>query len=284
MEREWKPRATDVIITTPPKAGTTLMTQICHVLRTGGTGGAAPAFEDIHQVVPFTHIADALGQDLNAEQIAAPRLFKAHLSLSRLPVGSRFIVATREPLALVSSIYAYYVSMWTKPKVGPIDDFARSLPDNMYLLMREGFQRRAEPSVCLVPYELMVQQKEATVRKVASVMGIEPLEPRLIEAAIAESSREYMLEHASHFTNHWTFRTLREHGNAHAYTLNGQLPSASPKVTVGADEDNRDTLGPEGTAFVLNKWRRLVGDHIGHATYADMLSAVRAEWMQLLQA
>jgi len=48
----FKPRASDVLITTAPKAGTTWMQQILHQLRTGGD----PDFNSIDEVVPWLEL------------------------------------------------------------------------------------------------------------------------------------------------------------------------------------------------------------------------------------
>eukprot|EP00929_Paragymnodinium_shiwhaense_P061040 TRINITY_DN30475_c0_g1_i1.p2 TRINITY_DN30475_c0_g1~~TRINITY_DN30475_c0_g1_i1.p2 ORF type:complete len:136 (+),score=36.10 TRINITY_DN30475_c0_g1_i1:114-521(+) len=72
------PRPTDVFITTAPKTGTTWLQAICHALRTGGLQND---FEDIYQVSPWDQLAWDLGQDLNAEQSAKPRIFKTHVPL-----------------------------------------------------------------------------------------------------------------------------------------------------------------------------------------------------------
>ena len=43
--------------------------------------------QDIYQVVPWDQLAFDLGQDLDAEQVAFPRLFKSHLRLSSINRG-----------------------------------------------------------------------------------------------------------------------------------------------------------------------------------------------------
>ncbi len=48
----FQPRSIDVLITTPPKAGTTWMQQILHQLRTGGDD----SFLSIDDVVPWLEI------------------------------------------------------------------------------------------------------------------------------------------------------------------------------------------------------------------------------------
>jgi aryl sulfotransferase len=79
----FRPNNDDVFVTTYPKCGTTWMSFICHCLRTRGD----TSFGEITEVVPWTIVALDCGQDLNAQQMASPRLFKAHddLLLPYLP-------------------------------------------------------------------------------------------------------------------------------------------------------------------------------------------------------
>ena len=66
------PRATDVFVVTYPKCGTTWMTQICHSLRTKGSMD----FGEITEVCPWDILAFDCGQDLDADHVAEPRVFK----------------------------------------------------------------------------------------------------------------------------------------------------------------------------------------------------------------
>merc|ERR1712046_441174 len=76
-------RPTDVVILTFPKTGTTWLQQICEQLRTGGD----MKFDEITERQPWLEFAWDLGQDLDAEQVAAPRLFKSHQRPSAINPG-----------------------------------------------------------------------------------------------------------------------------------------------------------------------------------------------------
>ena len=65
----FQPGATDIIINTPPKCGTTWMQQIVHQLKTGGD----MEFNTIHEEIPWFETAYDLGFDLHREQKAEPR-------------------------------------------------------------------------------------------------------------------------------------------------------------------------------------------------------------------
>ena len=72
------PRPTDVIVTTPPKSGTTWVMHICHQLR---TGGSEPDFLAQEDVVPILDVSDFLGQDLDTmkQPSEPPRVFATHV-------------------------------------------------------------------------------------------------------------------------------------------------------------------------------------------------------------
>ena len=104
-------RRGDTYIVTFPKTGTTLLSFVCHLLRSKGTTSAAwTSFEDIDQVVPHTSSAWFIDQDVNAEQAGFCRLFKSHRPLQQVcswpcPPGVRYIASIREPTATLLSLH-----------------------------------------------------------------------------------------------------------------------------------------------------------------------------------
>ena len=68
-------RPTDVIVVSFPKTGTTWTQNCCEQLRTGAGGYD---FDDITIRQPWIEFAYDLGQDLDDEQVANPRIFKTH--------------------------------------------------------------------------------------------------------------------------------------------------------------------------------------------------------------
>jgi len=114
----FKVRASDVLITTPPKAGTTWMQQILHQIRSGGD----PDFSSIDGVVPWLERqrVDKNGSAVSWQQIlqrfeamAEPRIFKTHCTAEQTPgIGTaRIILSSRDPRDCCVSFYHHIMNM-----------------------------------------------------------------------------------------------------------------------------------------------------------------------------
>jgi hypothetical protein len=109
----FKARPTDVLITTPAKAGTTWMQQILHQLRSGGDDN----FESIDTEVPWIEIPRQ-GKSWQMvlaefEDLKEPRCFKTHCTFPQTPgVGTaRFILTSRDPRDCCVSFYHHKKDM-----------------------------------------------------------------------------------------------------------------------------------------------------------------------------
>ena len=81
---------------TYPKCGTTWMTQIIHTLRTRGAA-EHNQFGEITEVVPWDILAIDCEQDLGAEQVASPRVFKSHEAYGDVIKGAKYVYVARNP-------------------------------------------------------------------------------------------------------------------------------------------------------------------------------------------
>lgn len=109
----FKARPTDVLITTPAKAGTTWMQQILHQLRSGGDD----SFESIDIEVPWIEIPRE-GKTWQAilaefENLKDPRCFKTHCTFPQTPgvETARFILTSRDPRDCCVSFYHHKMDM-----------------------------------------------------------------------------------------------------------------------------------------------------------------------------
>ena len=101
----FKPRPSDVFIVTHGKCGTTWMSQICHMLRGGDMN-----FGEITEVVPFDVRAKLFGQDLDADQVRHPRLFKSHSARDKIAKGGKYIYVARKPEDIFVSASHYMMA------------------------------------------------------------------------------------------------------------------------------------------------------------------------------
>lgn len=106
-------QATDVLITTAPKAGTTWMQQILYQMKSGGD----PDFANIYHVVPWlelphssTNWKDTLEK---YNRLQAPRIFKTHCTYSQTPHSDKvnIILSSRDPRDCCVSFYHHMISM-----------------------------------------------------------------------------------------------------------------------------------------------------------------------------
>ena len=108
-----KHKCGDTYVVTFPKTGTTLLSFICHLLRSAQrTDTALTNFDDICQVVPHISSSWFIDQDINATQPGACRLFRSHRTLQQVggwtcTPGIRYIATVRDPTATLLSLYAH---------------------------------------------------------------------------------------------------------------------------------------------------------------------------------
>lgn len=125
----FKPRCSDVLITTPPKAGTTWMQQILHQMRTRGDD----TFSNIFEVVPWLECPrpDLSHEQQLAEyeQIAEPRVFKTHCTYEQTPGVDtvRIVLSSRDPRDCCISFYHHMQGLTDEIRnvrdLPPVDDF-----------------------------------------------------------------------------------------------------------------------------------------------------------------
>jgi hypothetical protein len=265
---DFKPRPSDVIISPYAKSGTTWLQQIAHGLRTRGSMD----FAEITDVTPWIEIAYDYGWDLEAEQVADPRLFKSHLAYDQVPKGCRYIVSLREPGAAFVSFFRFMENWFVEEGSISLEEMAhwrwrtRPLDEaGFWHHLNSWWEQRDNPAVLLLCFEEMVRDLPGTVRRVAAFMGI-PLDDELFDIVVHQSSREFMLAHKEQFDE----VHMRRRGQEIA-----GLPfdSEASKVTAGAGDSGRYRLTPLLRSELDEIWREQVESRWGLRDY----DALRAE-------
>lgn len=268
---EFRPRATDVVISPFAKCGTTWIQQVVHGLRTGGDMD----FDDISRVVPWIETARDLGLDLEAPQRGHPRAFKSHLSWDLVPKGARYVVSIRDPKDALVSMYRFMEGWFFEPGTVSLAEFAReqfmarSEDLDYWTHLRSWWEHRRDANVLLLCYEHMHEDLAGTVRRIAAFSGI-PLDDELLRLVVRQASLEFMLVHKDKFDD----RLMREHSERAARLPAG---SDSAKVRRGEVGGHRRELPPEIGAELDRVWKEEIEARLGFADYASLASALGRE-------
>lgn len=262
------PKASDVLIATYPKCGTTWMQQIIHGLRTRGD----MAFSEITAAVPWLEAAHDMGIDPQAPQRADPRAYKTHLTWHDIPKGGRYVHVIRNPDDALVSAYRFMEGWFFEPGAIDLDTYANERflvdgrRDDYWRFLLSWWPRRHEADVLFVFFEDMKHDLGRTIVEVAGFIGC-PLDDELKDIVMRQSSIGFMKAHQHQFNDH-LLRTARD--AACGLPLDG----AATKVDGGRVGDSAQILSKAITDALDARWRETVGRELGIESYA----ALRAHW------
>lgn len=191
----------DIVISVPPKSGTTWTMNIVFQLLTGGTAD----FQDIYAEVPWIEFLghpDETPQAVLDRVAAMPanrrRAFKTHAAPPRvpfLPQGGgtevKYVVVFRNPEEALVSFRPFiakhsqdWLDLWQVPREAMVrPDFPSFYSE---VIDRQGMQARffgflaawwklrREPNVLFLHYTDMKRAHEASIRKIADFLGVAP--------------------------------------------------------------------------------------------------------------
>ncbi len=206
---EW--RDGDVVISVPPKSGTTWTMNIVHQLLTGGTAD----FRDIYEEVLWMEFLGHPGQshqDVLDRAAAMPsdrrRAFKTHSAPPAVPFvkdGSdrdvKYIVVLRNPEEALVSFWPFlgkhsdeWFDLWQMPREAMCrPDFptfysevvdGHGMQGAFFGFLAAWWPLRNEPNVLFIHFADMKRDHEASIRKIAKFLDAEPSEdrwPRVLE-------------------------------------------------------------------------------------------------------
>lgn len=254
--------ATDVVVATYPKSGTTWVQQIVHGLRTRGSMD----FEEISLVVPWIETAGMLGIDLDAPQVARPRAFKTHLSWDLVPKGGRNVYVVREPGDVLVSFYHFLGGMLFEADAIDLDTFAvefflaPSDSGRYWENVRSWWQVRDRDDVLMLAFEDLKQDLRAGVARVAAFMGLAD-DADLIDLVTRQATFEFMRAHERQFDDHPTTLALCR--------LLGFPPARTTKVRAGRVGDRNAEVSPRVAAMLDEEWQRQLAP-LGLGSYDEL--------------
>lgn len=233
-------------------------------------------FEEISNVTPWIEVALDLGIDLDASQVAEPRVFKSHLSWRDVPKGGRYIVAFRAPSDAFISLYRFFEDFFFEPGKIDLDTLFRwrNPPAEMgergyWHHLASWWEQRNNPDVLILCYEDMRADLPETVRRIASFMDI-ALDDELFARVVRQASRQFMLEHKDQF-GEAPFRRLMSQRMGLPFDGNAY------KVTSGVREDPKYKLTAAHEQELDNIWQAQIASRFGLESYEDLRHEIRAQ-------
>lgn len=265
----FQPRPTDIFVSPFAKSGTTWLQQIVHGLRTRGSMD----FSEITDVTPWLEMAYDYGWDVEAEQVANPRVFKSHLAWHTIPKGAKYICSIRNPYEVAVSFYRFINGWWFETDSISLEVFTQERftndPDNSgyWYHLASWWEQRQNPDVLLLSYEDMREDLPTAVRKIADLMDI-TLDDDLLDIVVSQSSKEFMLAHKSQFDEHLMQQFFEQRSGV-------PVSLDTAKVTTG-NAATPYRLSPELIQEFDAIWERLIFQRFGMPDYAALRSALKA--------
>lgn len=213
-------RSGDIVVSVPPKSGTTWTMNIVYQLLNGGTAD----FRDIYEEVPWIEFLPGpdAGIDTVLERIdrmptERPRVFKSHSAPPMLPYGEdvRYVVVARNPEEAVVSFFPFLAkhseewnALWGMPP-GALTwpDFPTFYAEMIAPGMHRGaffdfanawWSYRDRVNVLFLHFSEMKADHEGSIRRIADFLGIAPA-PDEWARMLEYTSFDWMKRHEDKF-------------------------------------------------------------------------------------
>ena len=255
--------ATEVVISTFPKCGTTWAAQIAHGLRSAGD----VSFDNISEVFPWFEMGYRFGHDLSRPQKFSPHLFKSHMQLSELPPGGKVINIIRNPGDTLVSYYNFWSGVLFDPDVISIEMMARQFflldrssgPQNMFRLnyyqhLVDFHSADYDGQVLYIAYEDMKLNLPAAVRRIARFMELDP----------SKTLQQKVVEQA-------TFGFMSRHKEKYQELVPGGVLEM---VVTGRVGDSKQKISAELQSELDQAWQRYVTPMLGYQNYDQLQDSV----------
>lgn len=274
--RNFKPRPDDVFVSTYPKCGTTWVTHICHLLRSGGSMD----FDEISVVVPWDILAYDCGQDLDADQVGNPRVFKSHEGANDIAKGCRYIHVCRDPIDALISLHRF-LPAWAgiSPDKIPIETFTKAVcgdlshSGNIWNFFSTWWERRNDPNVLWICFEDLKDDLAGQVKLIANFMGVE-LTNELLSIVVEKSTFKYMEARSHQFDEHFVFGKVRDQMGFPAEYKFGDVEVSKVRKGGGTTGEGKAHLPDEMVTLLSTRWDSCLNARQGLQTYQDLRDAV----------
>lgn len=272
--QEFKVRPSDIIVTTFAKTGTTLITWLCHLLRTRGEFDIN-SIETMYEVVPWPTLSYDIGYDPNVDGSQFyPRVFKSHLRMASVFRGCKYIVSIRDPARTALSFYNFFRNKEVPVAMEKhVSSFLMETPfvqgregrASLWDYYREYHILRDCPAVLVVPYEDLVQNLPAYIRIMAQFMGLDHIDSPLVAKVAAMSTKEYMAQHMNKFDE--PYERAKQLGRV------GDLSQLKPGAKI-ALASHPQQFNAEARQFLVDQWNQTMRP-LGYSDYPAFCAEFR---------
>jgi hypothetical protein len=209
------------------------------------------------------------GIDLNANQIAEPRAFKAHMNWNDIPKGGRYIVSIRNPEDVAVSLFHFLEGHTFERDTISMPEYVRGafMASNRYWRhLASWWERRNDPSVLLLSFERMVGRIGTVVDTISKFIGFDP-DPSLSSIVADRASFEYMRMNHDKFDDRTT---------TNAVDLYCELPPTDHigKIRLGPRTIARGRVPDDVRSELQEVWRREIGSRFGLPDYQSLIDAI----------
>jgi len=214
-------RDDDVVISVPPKSGTTWTMNIVHQLREKGDR----SFDDIYAEVKWIETMESpestvedMVKCIDEMPASRPRAFKTHASPPTLPFQQsiKYVVVVRNPEEAIVSMKTFtskhsqeFLKYWGMPpeafQWADIEAFYNAfvkgvgMDKMLFGFMAEWWKLRNEPNVLLLHYKDMVSDHEGSITKISDFLGYGPYTDDEWSAILELTSFQWMKKHEARF-------------------------------------------------------------------------------------
>ena len=188
----FKPNPDDIIVTLPPKNGTTWLMHICHQIR---MKGHEPDFDDQLEVVSLIEASERLFgvNPTTQQQPASPRIFGTHLSYPLVPEGGKKIFSFRNQKDAVVSAYHFFGSFLALKGRVSLPIFAQAYVQQIEKHLNDlvmWWEHRNDKDMLLLFFEDLKEDHEGCVRRIAKFMGVDCNEDEIARVVHTTSHAE----------------------------------------------------------------------------------------------
>lgn len=279
------PDASDIILATFPKSGSTWTSYLLHQIRSGSSDSFCDIKDEVIDITPGHW--DPSINPFQIEQHYSPRTFKTHGSYRHCPKGARYIYIARNPKDSFWSLYLFLHDLFGLQERMSIEDFfsgyyvERFGTDhdigNVWDHFLDWFPCRNDEKVLWLHYEDMIADKSGCIKIIARFMGMD-LSSEELQAVFDHSEMSHMQTIASQINpspENRVGKIVRGFGpEMKGYAMEMKFG----KMRKGIPGDGQFNLPEKIQTRLEEEWAKRITPILGYKNYDDMRADCSASW------